>query len=161
MLLLTYSASIIKKKVHLWKHLYNSVETGECLVLLTAVFLLQKVKLYTSRKTYAKKSSNMCSKLIFALYKKEAFKNFLCLLFQEGILYSVEFIHWFLFFLSKCLTVSSHFSLYLLNARSLIQMLIFPGFCTKTYCLNVLPKIKLVVGQLIHKVLTLDIYLSL
>lgn len=165
MLLLIYSASIMNKKIRFWKYLYNSDKTGERLVSLTAVFLLQevKLKLYTSRKTYAKKSSNICSKLIFALYKKLPFKIFLCLVFEEGILYSVEFIHWFLFFPSKCLMISpdSWLACYIFTNPCLIQMHVFPGFSAKTYHLNALPKIKLLIGQLIPKVLTLAIYLSL
>lgn len=143
----------LEKKKSL-ENLYNSDKTGECLVLLTAVFLLQKIKLklYTLRKT-CQKSSDICLKLVFALCKKLACKTFLCLVFQEGILYSVEFIQWLLFFASKCLMISPDSCLshcIFINAIKLIQIHIFCGFYLSPKCAS--KKNALLIGQLIPKV---------
>lgn len=47
-------------------------------------------------------SLNINSKLVFALYKKVFFKSFVCMVFQEGILCPVEFIHWILSLKMPC-----------------------------------------------------------
>lgn len=131
----------------LWKHLYNIMELRLGSANSIFSFARSRANAVQVKENVIKKWLDVCSDLIFAVYKKLTFKDFLCCMFQDGLLYSPEFIQCLL---SLRMPYNSWLSLHVFSsAIRLIQIHKFHGFCDETYYLNVFLKIKLPMGKLI------------